>query len=95
MTAQLIYSANGETQPEQWSLRVALMPKQNPLQRRDSAANILLDASPHYLQVLSWLLIFRFMSAEQLARLLDPPRTLNAVQKLLRRMFDAQLIARI
>ncbi len=58
------------------------MPRQSPYQRRETAANIHLDANPHYLQVVSWLLKLRFMTTEQLGCLLDPPRSANAVYKL-------------
>ena len=53
-----------------------------------------MDANPHYLEVASWLLKLRFMTSEQLGRLLDPSVKSSAVFDLLRRAYDAHLIAR-
>lgn len=72
-----------------------LMPRQKRFERAKAPANILLDSQPHYFQVVEWLLRLRFMTTEQIGRVLDPPRKPSSVHALLRRMFDAGLITRL
>ena len=84
LTPQVIYS----------STATQLKPRQNSFSRRKQAANIALDANPHYFQVLVWLLKLRFMTSEQIGSLLEPPIKARAVYDLLRRMYDAELITR-
>ena len=68
--------------------------RQKRFERRKVAPIIPLDANPHYFQVAAWLLNLRFMTTEQLSRVLDPPRQRSAVYDLLRRLYDAGYITR-
>ena len=69
-------------------------PRAGRFERNHQAANIALDANPHYFQVMAWLLKLRFMTTEQIGRVIDPSRTRSSVYDLLRRMYDAELITR-
>ena len=83
-TPQVIYS----------STATQLKPRQNSFSRRKQAANLDLDSNPHYFQVMAWLLKLRFMTTDQIARVLDPPIKARAVYDLLRRMYDEKVITR-
>jgi len=79
------------TQPRNGEL---LMDRQKRFERSTAPANILLDSHPHYFQIVEWLLKLRFLTTEQVGRLLDPPRQPSSVHAILRRMYDAELITR-
>ena len=68
--------------------------RQRRFERGKVDSQLALDANPHYFQVLFWLLRLRFMSSEQISRVLQPARQRSAVYDLLRRLYDAGYIAR-
>jgi hypothetical protein len=87
MSTHVVFAAS-DHEPDEMS-------RQKRFERSDEAANIHADINPHYFQTLSWLYRLRFLTTEQVGRLLDPPRKRTAVFDLLRRMYDGKLITRL
>ena len=68
--------------------------RQKRFERRTDAPPLDLTRSHRYFQILYWLLKLRFMSTEQLARLLYSAGSLKYAERQLRRMYDAGYIDR-
>jgi hypothetical protein len=86
VTSRVIFSATSTSQ--------IVVARRQRFARRSDPVSIALDANPHYFQVATWLLRLRFMTTQQVGRVLHPVRKPRTVYDLLRRMYDAGLITR-